>query len=278
MPVRAYEEITSRIISIIEQDGTLPWRKPWVSQSPRNLRGNLYRGINRLILSIQPYSDPRWLTFNQVSAMGGRVRKGQRGTPILLWKEVPRVSDEDERSYLLARCYHVFSVEQTEGLELEPALPSRDSEERSSVATLVASLPSGPKLRIGSEACYSPTHDVIIMPRPESFVSFSSYEQTLAHELTHATGHATRLNRPEVTDPIKFGSMPYAREELVAELGASFVCSEMGIPLEYEQSAAYVKGWLSALKGDKSLIVRAAGAAQVATDYLLAHRSAEMAA
>lgn len=210
--------------------------------------------------------------------MGGRVQKGQRGTPILLWKEVQKVSDEAERGYVLARSYCVFNYEQTEGLELETALPLHFAEACSSLTNFVSSLPSAPKLRVGTEACYSPTHDLILMPRIESFVSQSSYEQTLAHELIHSTGHATRLNRGEVMDPIQFGSIPYAREELVAELGASFLCSELGIPLEYEQSAAYVKGWLSVLKGDKSLIVRAAGAAQLATDYLLAHSSVGIAA
>jgi antirestriction protein ArdC len=229
------------------------------------------------VLAVQPFCDPRWMTFKQISAAGGRVKKGEKGTPILLWKEVQKLSDEAERGYLLARSYCVFNCDQTEGLELEPALPSCDSEERSSVAALISSLPSAPKLRIGAEACYSPVHDLILMPRIESFESYPSYEQTLAHELIHATGHTSRLNRLEVTDPIRFGSAQYAREELVAELGACFLCTELRVACEFEQSAAYVQGWLVALRNDKSLIVRAAAAAQSATDYLLVNSSKELA-
>jgi antirestriction protein ArdC len=124
--------------------------------------------------------------------------------------------------------------------------------------------------RKGVAAYYSPSQDVVVMPRAELFESAEAFEQTLAHELVHATGHSTRLARKEVCDPIQFGSDPYAREELVAELGASFLTAELGIQSDVEQSASYVAGWLKALKNDKSLIVRAASSAQKAVDFILA--------
>lgn len=269
--VKAYQHITDRIIRAIETEGLLPWRKPWRAESPRNLRGNNYRGINRLVLSIQPYADPRWVTFKQVSELGGHVRRGEHGTPVMFWNEVEEERGNETQKRMVARYYYVFNVEQTEGLDLEPLTKGLDKSLCSSVAPLAEIMcPSVQVHRKGAVAYYSPSEDVVVMPREELFATFEDFEQTLAHELVHATGHSTRLARKEVCDPIQFGSDPYAREELVAELGAAFLTADLGIHSDVEQSASYVAGWLKALKSDKSLIVKAASSAQSAVDFILA--------
>jgi antirestriction protein ArdC len=269
--VNAYQHITDRIIRAIETEGLAPWKKPWRTDSPRNVRGNVYRGINRLVLSIQPYADPRWLTFKQVSELGGHVRRGEHGTPVMFWKEVEEERGSETQKRMVARYYYVFNVEQTEGLDLEPPTKGLDDSVCSSVASLAEIMcPSVEVHRKGTAAYYSPSEDVVVMPREELFTTFEDFEQTLAHELVHATGHSTRLARKEVCDPIQFGSDPYAREELVAELGAAFLTNELGIASDLQQSASYVSGWLKALKNDKSLIVKAASSAQAAVDFILA--------
>jgi antirestriction protein ArdC len=156
-------------------------------------------------------------------------------------------------------------------LNLEPFTTGADDAPCSSVAPLAEIMcPSVKLVRKGTAAYYSPSEDIVVMPRAELFESIEAYEQTLAHELVHATGHPTRLARKEVCDPIQFGSDPYAREELVAELGAAFLTADLGIHSDVEQSASYVAGWLKALKSDKSLIVKAASSAQAAVDFILA--------
>lgn len=274
--VKAYQHITDRIIRAIETEGLVPWKKPWRTDSPRNVRGNVYRGINRLVLSIQPYADPRWLTFKQVSELGGKVRRGEHGTPVIFWSEIEEERGSETQKRMVARYYNVFNVEQTEGLDHEPLTKGLDEAVCSSVAPLAEIMcPSVKVHRGGTAAYYSPSEDVVVMPREELFTTFEDFEQTLAHELVHATGHSTRLARKEVCDPINFGSDPYAREELVAELGAAFLTAELRIHSDVEQSASYVAGWLKALKDDKSMIIKAASCAQTAVDYLLAATVAE---
>ena len=273
MRVIAYDQITDRIIQAIESEGVVPWRKPWRTESPRNIRGNAYRGINRLVLAVQPFCDPRWMTFRQIRDLGGYVRKGEKGAPIILWRELE--VDNTPGKVLLARSYSVFNVEQTGGLKLSTVSHSEIETVPSSVEHLARNLSPTVDMRRGNAALYSPTEDVIEMPYPELFETHGAYEQTLAHELIHASGHVTRLNRKEVNDPIKFGSSQYAKEELVAELGAAFLTAELGIACDLGQSAAYVSGWLKALQNDKSLIIQAASTAQKACDYLLASQGRE---
>lgn len=269
--MKAHLHITDRIIRAIETEGLVPWRKPWRVESPRNVRGNTYRGINRLVLTMQPFADPRWVTFKQVAELGGRIRRGEHGTPVIFWSEIEDEDAPENKKRLLARCYYVFNVEQTEGLQIAQLTRPTDESLCSTVEALASTMrPSVEVHRKGTAAYYSPPEDAVVMPRAELFESFEAYEQTLAHELIHATGHSTRLARKEVCDPIQFGSDPYAREELVAELGAAFLTAELGIHNDVKQSAAYVAGWLKALKSDKSLIIRAASSAQTAVDYLLA--------
>lgn len=266
-----YQDVTDRIVTALEQ-GTVPWHKPWTTSLPVSLRnGKAYRGVNVLLLGLAGRSDPRWGTFKAIRDAGGSVRKGERGTHIILWKPVVKRAAADGAepdSYLLLKSYVVFNAEQAHGL---PALELDDVREHEADAraeAIVSGYESGPVVIHGSDhAAYSPGTDVVDMPDPERFESSDAYYLTLLHELVHSTGHESRLARLE---PALFGTDPYAREELVAELGASMLAGLAGLEVAAgEQSAAYVASWLRKLKDDRKLIVQAAAAAQKAADRIV---------
>lgn len=268
-----YQEVTDRIISKLES-GTVPWKKPWdsTSSTPVSITtGRPYRGINVLLLGLEGRTDTRWGTFGAIKNAGGHVRKGEKGTRIVLWKPVTKKSEneEEDSSYVFLRDFVVFNVDQVDGIDpLEIAESNFTPIERAeNIANSYAS-GLGPRVRTGgSLAAYSPQKDVVMMPAPESFLDSESYYQTLFHELVHSTGHEKRLKRIE---PALFGTDPYAKEELVAEIGASFLTGICQLSSSADdQSTAYINGWLKRLKGDKRLIVGSAAQAQKAVDLIM---------
>lgn len=278
--VDVYEEVTDRIIAALEE-GTVPWRRPWVASadSHRNpVSGTEYRGVNPFLLELtaweRGYSDPRWLTFKQAKTAGGCVRKGEKSTQVIFWKML-RGKDKDtgeERTIPMLRHYRVFNVAQVDGLELEQAetIATFDPIERAD--QIIAAMPNAPTIgHGGNRAFYHPALDAVQLPAREQFESPEAYYSTAFHELTHSTGHESRLNRDEVAGRGRhgFGSEPYAGEELVAELGAAMVGARANIAPRTDQSAAYIAGWLRALRDDRKLLVSAAGRAQRAADYIL---------
>ena len=255
-----YEQITDRIISMLEA-GTVPWRKPWNVQTglPRNLvTKKAYRGINTFLLHAMSYESPYWLTFRQAQELGGTVRKGEKACPVVFWRQLEvedKESHEIEKIPML-RFYYVFNTAQVDGLK--------------NIPVIVALMPKRPEIKHGlAKAFYSPGVDIVAMPDRARFDTEAGYYATLFHELTHATGHASRLNRPTLTESAGFGSNPYCREELVAELGAAFLCGHAGIENTIQNSAAYLQNWLEALQNDNKLIVQAAAQAQKAADFIL---------
>jgi antirestriction protein ArdC len=286
--VNVYDVITARIVEQLER-GTVPWRKPWGGQGsePTSLATRKpYRGGNAFVLACSPYASPYWLTYRQAQALGGHVRKGERGWPVVFWKffdDEPTDEGTDDgrqgrgRAPLL-RYFTVFNVGQCDGLPADK-LPAVDAEPVRTTAPIAAceavldGLPSNrPDIRHGHNgAFYRPSEDWIGMPDAGRFTSDTGYYATLFHELTHATGHASRLARPGIVDPSRFGSDSYSREELVAEMGAAFLCGHCGIdtaPL-VESHAAYVASWLGRLRADSRLVVIAAAQAQKAADWIL---------
>jgi antirestriction protein ArdC len=274
--VDVYQEVTDRMIAQLEQ-GRVPWVKPWRTDvgMPRSIDGRPYRGINVFLLGTAPYADPRWGTFNAIKRHGGKVRKGERATWVVLWKPYEKTDkDTGEKSRgLMLRYFNVFNVEQTEGLDLEPVseLPELVEDDITSTVDMVLSnWDGGPDLAYGGgQAYYLPSTDHVQIPPRESFTSSQAFASTVFHELTHSTGHKDRLNRPEVVELTGFGAEPYSREELVAEMGAAMVAASVGIEPEWEQSAAYLASWLRRLRDDKRLVVTAAARAQKAADMIL---------
>ena len=276
MNTTIYDQITERIIALLEK-GTVPWRKPWKAQTglPRNLvTKKLYRGINVLLLHAMHYESPYWLTFRQALELGGHVRKGEKACPVVFWKQLEREDKQtgEKEKIPMMRFYYVFNVAQCDGLKTLSApagetpltAPSKPEE-------IIAAIPHRPEIKHGmAKAFYSPSADVVAMPNRASFEKDAGYFATLFHELVHATGHSSRLNRPTLTESAGFGSNPYCKEELIAEMGAAFLCGQAGISESIlDNSAAYVQNWLAQLKDDKKLIVRAAAQAQKAADFIL---------
>lgn len=272
----AYEVVTQRIISTLES-GVVPWRKPWSTHAPQNaVSRRPYRGINVFLLACSPYEDHRWLTFNQAKESGGSVRRGEKSTPVVLWKWL---SHEDEATGKTEevpwlKYYSVFNAEQCDGLNLpEPdRLPRGPVERIVAAEEIVNGYPNPPKMESGGDrACYIPALDLVRMPSFDRFESSESAYSTLFHELAHSTGHPTRLNRKNLTESMGFGSDTYSREELCAEMSAAFLCNRAGIEnaVTTEQSAAYIAGWLRALNNDRKLVVTAAAQAQKAADHIL---------
>lgn len=274
-----YEMVTEQLVKLLEQ-GLIPWRKPWVSAGvPRNaVSKRSYRGINSFLLGLTPFSDPRWLTYNQAKQLGGNVRKDEKSTVVIFWKMFDCVDEEtgEKKRIPLLRYYRVFNVEQCDGLKLKPLEREENigqAEKLAECERVVSEMPQAPRLYEdgGDRAFYRPFTDSVHMPKVEQFKSTEGYYSTLFHELTHSTGHESRLARSGILEVAAFGSAVYSREELVAEFGASFLCNILGISSDsqLEQSASYISGWLSALKGDKKLAVVAAAQAQKAADFIL---------
>lgn len=274
MNIKAYERITERIVLLLEQ-GTVPWHKPWqvTTGLPRNLvTQKPYRGINPFLLVAMDYESPHWLTFRQAIQLGGSVKKGEKSCPVVFWKPLQvtdRESGEVEKIPLL-RLYHVFNAAQCEGLKNTPEADD-SSIVITTAAEIVAGMPQPPILKHGlTAAYYSPSNDTVGMPEPKRFDNEEAYHAALFHELVHSTGHEKRLKRQSITERNGFGSDPYCKEELIAELGSAFLCGQAGIvERTIENSAAYLEGWLKQLQRDKTLIVYAAAQAQKAADFIL---------
>jgi antirestriction protein ArdC len=274
-PASVYDQITERIIALLKK-GTVPWRKPWNSEAglPSNLMTKKpYRGINVFLLHSMHYESPYWLTFRQALELGGNVRKGEKACPVVFWKQLEREDKQtgETEKIPMMRFYSVFNVAQCDGLKNIPAPVQTPLSAPSKPHEIIASMPKPPEIKHGlSRAYYSPSEDMIAMPNQAAFESEADYHATLFHELIHSTGHASRLNRPTLTGSAGFGSNPYCKEELIAEMGAAFLCGQAGIAESIlENSAAYVQNWLEQLKNDKKLIVQAAAQAQKAADFIL---------
>jgi len=276
-----YQIVTDRIVRLLES-GTVPWHQPWKggSQWPQNLVSRkTYRGINLFLLNAASYPSPFWLTFKQVKMLGGRVKKGEQSFPVVFWKIFKEEGDQDDRRIPFLRYHSVFNVAQCEGITAPviPALEPNSFQAIEKCEQVVTDMPKRPEIKhTGDRACYSPSLDTVSMPEARLFESSEKYYSTLFHELTHATGHVSRLSRKEITDPIRFGSDPYSREELVAEMGAAFLCGQCDIGHHtIDQSASYIQSWLGKLKEDRKLVVHAAAQAQKACDFILDIKRAE---
>jgi antirestriction protein ArdC len=282
-----YDEITNKIIAELEA-GRVPWVQPWGTAAakaplamPKNAAtGRQYSGINVLILwgAVVEHGFPgqSWLTFRQALALGGHVRKGERGTTVVYADrfipddEMRRAEETGEEAQAIPflKRFTVFNTAQCEGLAAEIAAvappPAPDLIEPRVEALIKA---AGIDFRIGGDrAFYVPTHDYVQVPPPQAYFEPINWHRTALHELGHATGHPARLGRDLKGS---FGSKKYAFEELVAEMNAAFCCASLGI-VPTVRHADYIGSWLEVLREDNRAIVRAASQASKAADWLLA--------
>jgi antirestriction protein ArdC len=277
---KVYDVVNQRIMELLES-GTVPWRKTWNAGSnmPVNICSKKeYRGINVFLLACMPFSSPYWMTFKQCQDKGGHVIKGSKSTPVIFFqwldkKDAPTDGENNTSGKIpMLRFYSVFNIEQTEGITLPPAEETHNIFDPITKAEkIVADMPQKPDIKYGGgRAYYSVSLDYVQLPYQHTFNSPEEYYSTLFHELGHATGHANRLARKSILEPSYFGSHSYSKEELVAEMGAAFLCGHVGIEnATIENSAAYISGWLRSLKNDKTLLIQAASFAQKASDYIL---------
>jgi antirestriction protein ArdC len=268
--MNVYEIITEQIILQLEKN-VVPWHKAWKTYLPQNLISRKeYRGINSILLNSLPFQNPYFLTFKQARLLGGSVRRGEKGFPIVFWNFIINEESEDKKKLPFLRYYTVFNISQCDGIEL-PTLPQRPFNPIEECERIISEMPNAPRINLAANyAAYSPVTDTVKMPARETFDTEQEFYSTIFHELTHSTGHPSRLNRKGITADVSFGSETYSNEELVAELGASFLNAKTGIAgTTIESSASYIAGWLAALKNDKRLIVSAAAHAQRASDYIL---------
>ena len=270
-----YQEVTDQIIQELEK-GAAPWIKPWKSDNTceKNIVSKKeYNGINRLILGMMThfkgYQSPYYGSFKQWQEMGGTVKKGEKGIKIVFYKPVSKESitptgDVEKSAYACLKTYYVFNADQVEGIEIsKPVIEPRVYNPAPALDDRI--LKTGANIKHGGgSAFFSPTGDFIGMPNRDTFQDDSSYYATILHELTHWSGAKNRLDRDMGG---KFGSSKYAFEELVAELGAAFLCQDYSIQGELRH-AGYIQNWLTCLKENNQAIFKAAALAQKAADYL----------
>lgn len=278
-----YSEVTQKLVTMIEK-GTAPWQIPWKSGPclavPVRVNGAPYQGINVVLLWIEAqekgYRSNRWMTYNQAKALKGQVRMGEKGTLVVYANKFKKTVENDSgesKDIMIPflKGFMVFNVDQIDNLPAKYQVPSEGPEltEAQRIETAEKFFAEiGADIRHGgSKAFYVISQDYIQLPAFKDFSEPQAYYATMGHETIHWTRHESRLNRDMGRK--KWGDAGYAMEELVAEIGAAFLCAQLGITVEpREDHAAYVKNWLEVLNNDSKAIFTAASEAQKACNFL----------
>jgi antirestriction protein ArdC len=280
-----YTRVTTSIVADLEC-GVRPWTKPWSADHlagrisrPLRHNGEPYNGINVILLWSEAvargFTAPTWMTFRQALALGGHVRKGEHGATVVYANRITRTETDDQgqdvdREIPFLKAYTVFNVDQVEGLPIplsQPPQPPLDAGQRIDHAERFFAATGAEVRHGGGQAYYALGPDHVQMPPFECFQDPQAYYATLAHETTHWTRHPTRLDRD--FGRTRWGDEGYAREELVAELGAAFLCADLGLELTPRPDhASYIASWLQVLQNDRRFIFTAAAHAQRAADFL----------
>lgn len=269
-----HQAVTDSIIATLEAGTAGQWTCPWHRRGgglPVNaLTGRPYRGINTLALwcaeQAHGYGDSRWATYKQWAELGVQVKRGERSTLITFWKEYDAEEGGETKRRFVARASYAFNAAQVEGApEAGEPLPASEWLLPEVFDGFVSR--TGARVTHGGDAAfYMPSEDRIVLPPRDRFPTAHGYASTALHELTHWTGHKSRLDR-DLSG--RFRSQAYAAEELVAELGAAFLCAELGLEAEpHPTHASYIGSWIKLLRDDNRAIFTAASAASRAAGYL----------
>ncbi|MEF3356164.1 zincin-like metallopeptidase domain-containing protein [Paenibacillus sp. GYB006] len=267
MKKSVYEIVTERILELLAA-GVVPWRRPWVVSGAVNwISQRPYRGINTLLLPPGEYA-----TYKQLTEAGGSV-KGAKSQIVVFWRWLEKEdADTGEAEKIpMLRYYRVFDIKDCEGIKSKRKEVSFDHDPIAEAEAIVDGYADAPPIGFASgRAYYMPSPDRVSVPPIQDYPKAEEYYSTLFHELIHSSGHQSRLNRPGIEEYAAFGDENYSKEELIAEIGAAMLCATCGIDNStIENSAAYIQSWHRKLKNDPTLIVKAAGQAQKATDYIL---------
>ena len=272
MKNKVYEIITNRIIEGLQTKKT--WLKGWISQMPKNaITKKTYSGINLLLLSLNDYSSPYFLTYKQARQLKGYVKKGEKATIIIYWKiketEATLETGEIKKEAIpILRYYKVFNIEQCEGIKIKEDKEEFNPIEKCEV--IISEYKDKPEIKQGQQSCYINTLDLIRIPDKNVFLNKEEYYSVLFHELTHSTGNEKRLNREGVAKAVNFGSDKYSKEELIAELGNAFLCATGGIANKViDNQQAYINNWIDVFRKDKKILIQASRQAQRSTDYII---------
>jgi antirestriction protein ArdC len=273
-----YDEITAKIIDAIEA-GTAPWQCPWNRDGDNDMpsnhqSGNEYHGINVLVLWMSQhfggYSSSRWLTYKQAQAMGGQVRKGSKGTKIIYYQPLEIEKDNgDTETIPMLKGYTVFNLDQIDGIERPDTTVLGEGFDPIAIAEEVMQSTGISISEGGTRAYYRPSTDEIQMPDRERFSVAEDFYATALHEITHATKHASRCDRPTYKAKDADSQTAYAFEELVAEIGAAMLMGHYKLSGEVKEHASYIAHWLQLLRNDKRAIFKAAAQAQKAADWVI---------
>lgn len=297
MSSKVAKAVTDKVLDMLEQ-GLVPWERPWdasVGMPTNAVSGKVYRGSNLFMLSWHAMEhnceSNLFATPKQVNDLGGFIKRGAKVAWVHFWKQWTKPHDdanckldddgncicEDQRFWVI-KAYKVLNLSQCSGLERYVApntnngrLP-RNNGKPIDKAEMIANGYQGAPVVIhgGNRACYTPSLDKVNMPKQETFKTMEEYYSTLFHELTHSTGHPTRLNRKGIATCTTFGSPEYSREELVAEMGAAMLSTFCNIEhATLNNSAAYIQGWLKALKKDTKAVLVAGAQAHKAMEHIL---------
>jgi antirestriction protein ArdC len=271
-----YDKINALIVEKLEQ-GEIPWNEPWNSPGnfPRNLISKrFYRGFNFFYLWSLKHATPYYLTWNQVQKLDGKVKRGSKSYPVIFWKLLEGIDKDGlptKVPYL--RYYNVFNVADVEGIEkyIPTPAPVHNFTPIEACERLLSNWVTCPPIEHGYDgAAFNITKDIVQMPNHELFISDEEYYHVLFHELIHSTGHSSRTNRFAELSNHSFASQDYSIEELVAELGASYLCGLTGIHMPViDNSSVYISNWLKHLKNDNKFFIKACSLAQRACDYIL---------
>lgn len=272
MKQSSFDRINNQVISLLEK-GVVPWKQSWTNSMPQNfVTKRPYNGWNFFWLEMEKmfkdYKTNYWMTFKQCRDKGGYIKKGEKATEVFFWKPIEILNKETKKKEksMILRNYYVFNFDQCAELELPEKI---ENEERPSCKDIVERYTDCPSILDSAYPHYNVQKDYVGIPDINEFTGSEEYYSTLFHELIHSTGAKQRLNRKELVDDTYFGSDPYAKEELVAELGAAYLCAHAGIDNEViTNQAAYIKSWMKRFKEDKTLLVRACSKAQKAFDYI----------
>lgn len=290
-----YAEITNKVIEQLKA-GTIPWHKPWHTGDNKGAFNRVTKKPYSLLNQICLLHTGEYASYDQWQSLGGKIRKGEKSEMVVFWKpwqtKNPNfkgyITDEDGKlqaidgekefkTIYLLRYYRVFHISQVDGVE---PLKIDDYEEFETptidrIEDVIKAYADGTNLKIQNTdtkgAYYSPSLDYVNVPPIENFESNDEYYSTMFHELTHSTGNGKRLKRDGFDKVVIFGSEDYSKEELVAELGSQFICSQLGISTEktFQNSSAYIRSWIKKLQDDTKMIVQASTKAQKACEYLL---------
>ncbi len=270
-----YKEVTNRIMAQLEK-GIIPWQKPWIASGNAisHVTGHSYSLLNQMLLG----RPGEYVTFAQCQKEGGKIKKGEKSSMVVFWKFIEQEDEEthEKKEVPFLRYYNVFHIDQCEGVSAkyttEAAFPD-GADTLAAAQDIIYDYLSREGVKLlheeGDRAFYRPSTDEVVLPIRKQFVSTAEYYSTVFHELTHSTGHPSRLNR--LTRPSFFGTEDYSKEELVAEIGAATLVNHVGLETasSFRNSAAYIQNWLGVLKGDKRFIVSAAGRAEKAVNLIL---------